>query len=96
MMRLEKYQGLGNDFLILLDDEGTRPVDEATARALCDRHLGVGAHGVIRATRADVATGAHAAMMPASRKKITWGMERRSGERVRSRERRKSKPIIRS
>ena len=62
MMRLEKYQGLGNDFLILLDDEGTRPVDEATARALCDRHLGVGADGVIRATRADVATGAHAAM----------------------------------
>ena len=62
MMRLEKYQGLGNDFLILLDDEGTQPVDEATARALCDRHLGLGADGVIRATRADPATGAQAAM----------------------------------
>ena len=62
MMRLEKYQGLGNDFLILLDDEGTQPVDEATARALCDRHRVVGADGVIRATRADPATGAQAAM----------------------------------
>jgi diaminopimelate epimerase len=62
MMRLEKYQGLGNDFLILLDDGGTRSVDEATARALCDRHLGVGADGVIRATRADTATGAQVTM----------------------------------
>ena len=62
MMRLEKYQGLGNDFLILLDDVGIQPVDEPTARALCDRHLGLGADGVIRATRADPATGAQAAM----------------------------------
>jgi diaminopimelate epimerase len=62
MMRLEKYQGLGNDFLILLDESGTQPVDEERARALCDRHLGVGADGVIRATKADRATGARVAM----------------------------------
>ena len=62
MMRLEKYQGLGNDFLILLDDPGSQPVDEATARALCDRHRGVGADGVIRATKADPATGAQVTM----------------------------------
>jgi diaminopimelate epimerase len=62
MMRLEKYQGLGNDFLIVLDDDATQPVDEATARALCDRHLGVGADGVIRATKADPTTGAQAVM----------------------------------
>ena len=62
MMRLEKYQGLGNDFLILLDDGDAQPVDEATARALCDRHLGVGADGVIRATKADRATGAQVTM----------------------------------
>ena len=62
MMRLEKYQGLGNDFLILLDDAGTQAIDEAAARALCDRHVGVGADGVIRATKADPATGAQVAM----------------------------------
>lgn len=62
MIRLEKYQGLGNDFLILLDDSGTQPIDEATARALCDRHLGVGADGVIRVTKADLATGAQLTM----------------------------------
>jgi diaminopimelate epimerase len=62
MMRLEKYQALGNDFLILLDEAGARPLDEETVRVLCDRHLGVGADGVIRATRAGSNRGADAAM----------------------------------
>ena len=50
-MRLEKYHGLGNDFLVLLDLEGRQPVDGAMARALCDRHTGVGADGLIRVTQ---------------------------------------------
>ena len=41
-MRFEKWQALGNDYLIVTD-----PVDEATVRALCDRHTGVGADGVL-------------------------------------------------
>ena len=49
-MKLEKYHGLGNDFLVLLDLDGLHPVDGATARALCDRHTGVGADGLIRVT----------------------------------------------
>jgi diaminopimelate epimerase len=49
-MKLEKYHGLGNDFLILLDLDGLHPVDGAAARALCDRHTGVGADGLIRVT----------------------------------------------
>ena len=47
-MKLEKYHGLGNDFLVLLDLDGLHLVDGATARALCDRHRGVGADGLIR------------------------------------------------
>jgi diaminopimelate epimerase len=62
MIRLEKYQALGNDFLLFLDARGDRPVDEATARALCDRHRGVGADGIIRVTRAAEGTGAQVAM----------------------------------
>ncbi|HEX2048030.1 MAG TPA: diaminopimelate epimerase [Acidimicrobiales bacterium] len=50
MMRLEKYHGLGNDFLVLLDLGDRCPVDAAAVRALCDRHRGVGADGVIRVT----------------------------------------------
>ena len=49
-MRLAKYHGLGNDFLVLIDREGRSAVDGATARALCDRHRGVGADGLVRAT----------------------------------------------
>jgi len=50
VIRLEKYHGLGNDFLVLLDLGAVRPVDAADARALCERHKGVGADGLIRAT----------------------------------------------
>ena len=49
-MRLHKYHGLGNDFLVLLDVEESRPVDAALAVAVCDRHRGVGADGLIRVT----------------------------------------------
>ena len=47
-MRLRKYHGLGNDFLILLDPDDLQPVDGLLARAVCDRHRGVGADGLIR------------------------------------------------
>ena len=52
-MRLTKHHGLGNDFLVLLDLEGTSPIDEDLAIAVCDRHRGVGADGLIRATGTD-------------------------------------------
>jgi diaminopimelate epimerase len=51
-MRLTKHHGLGNDFLVLLDLEGIRPVNADIARAVCDRHTGIGADGLIRVTRA--------------------------------------------
>lgn len=41
-MDFAKYQGLGNDFIIV-----TEPIDGAKARVMCDRHFGVGADGVI-------------------------------------------------
>ncbi len=50
MIRLEKYHGLGNDFLVLLDLGARRPVEPGEVRALCDRNRGVGADGVIRVT----------------------------------------------
>ena len=47
-MRLTKHHGLGNDFLVLLDLDGTTPIDADLARRLCDRRRGVGADGLIR------------------------------------------------
>ena len=49
-MNFRKYHGLGNDFLILLDADGTQPFDADLARAVCDRHRGIGADGLIRMT----------------------------------------------
>jgi diaminopimelate epimerase len=57
-VNLEKYQALGNDFLILLDNEQRHPLDEEFVRRVCDRRRGVGADGVIRATPAAPADGA--------------------------------------
>jgi diaminopimelate epimerase len=52
-MRLTKHHGFGNDFLVLLDGETSHPLDGDVSRALCDRRTGVGADGLIRATRLD-------------------------------------------
>ncbi|HZO35536.1 MAG TPA: diaminopimelate epimerase [Solirubrobacteraceae bacterium] len=41
-MRFEKWQALGNDYLIVAE-----PVSEDLVRRLCDRHFGVGADGVL-------------------------------------------------
>jgi diaminopimelate epimerase len=48
-MRFAKLHGLGNDF-VLLDLRGTagaRPPSPERALALCDRHLGIGADGIL-------------------------------------------------
>ncbi|WP_448909681.1 diaminopimelate epimerase [Holdemania massiliensis] len=49
-MILEKYQGCGNDFLIA-DGTRTPVMDCAQVAALCDRHRGFGADGLIIAHR---------------------------------------------
>src|SRR5262245_34162690 len=49
-MRLTKHHGLGNDFLVLLDHDGTSLVSPEVAAALCDRRTGIGADGFMRAT----------------------------------------------
>jgi len=51
-MRVFKLHGLGNDFLVLLDDGGRGPVAAEWVRALCERRTGVGADGFIRSERA--------------------------------------------
>lgn len=45
----EKLHGAGNDFLVLIDSEDAHRLAPELVRALCDRRIGVGADGVIRA-----------------------------------------------
>jgi diaminopimelate epimerase len=46
-----KYQGTGNDFVVLEDLDDERSLSSELVAALCDRRFGVGADGVIRVTR---------------------------------------------
>lgn len=46
-MRFEKWQALGNDYVIVEAAALPEPLDPALVRALCDRHEGIGADGVL-------------------------------------------------
>jgi diaminopimelate epimerase len=45
--RVSKLHGTGNDFLVTVTLDGSEPPDAEVARALCDRHRGIGADGLI-------------------------------------------------
>jgi diaminopimelate epimerase len=47
-LELTKHEGAGNDFLVLADSERRIGIDAEMVRAVCDRHRGVGADGLIR------------------------------------------------
>lgn len=49
-MRLTKHQGLGNDFLVLMDPTGVHTITPEVARAACDRRRGIGADGLLHVT----------------------------------------------
>ncbi len=38
-LELAKYEGLGNDFLVLVDLHGRHQLDDGLARLACERHL---------------------------------------------------------
>jgi diaminopimelate epimerase len=46
-MRFEKWQALGNDYLIVEAKQLSFPLTAAVVRRLCDRHAGPGADGVL-------------------------------------------------
>jgi diaminopimelate epimerase len=50
-LRFAKYHGTGNDFVLFEDLEDRLRLSPELIAAICDRHLGVGADGVIRVTR---------------------------------------------
>ena len=44
-----KGHGTGNDFVVLLDREAMMAVGELEVRFLCNRHIGIGGDGLLRA-----------------------------------------------
>jgi diaminopimelate epimerase len=50
-MKFVKGHGTGNDFVILADPDGSLELTPELVAALCDRHRGIGADGVLRVIR---------------------------------------------
>ncbi|WP_424447877.1 diaminopimelate epimerase [Microbacterium arborescens] len=71
-----KGHGTGNDFVILADPEGELDLSDAQVAALCDRHVGIGADGLLRVVRsAAIPEGADAARTGAE-----WFMDYRNAD----------------
>ncbi len=51
-LRFAKYEGCGNDFVMVIDLDDERSFDPDEVAAVCDRRFGVGADGLIRLVRA--------------------------------------------
>jgi diaminopimelate epimerase len=77
-LRLTKHHGAGNDFLVLLDPDDRRPLSAAEVRALCDRHRGVGADGVVR-----VVSGSGPAALSMDLRNADGGVAEMSGNGIR-------------
>ncbi len=46
-MKLAKWHGLGNDYLVVEESDLPAPLTTASIVLLCDRHLGVGSDGIL-------------------------------------------------
>jgi len=78
IIEFTKGQGTGNDFLIVRDDAGELNLDELQIRYLCDRNFGVGADGLLIATRSENHPEAQA--MLAEEPAAEWFMDYRNAD----------------
>lgn len=85
-VRFTKGHGTGNDFVLMADPPGALDLTPTTIARLCDRHLGIGADGLLRAVRidADIEATALAAAFetgaPGSTDPPAWFMDYRNAD----------------
>jgi diaminopimelate epimerase len=71
-----KGHGTGNDFVVISDPDGAIELSDAQVAALCDRHVGIGADGLLRVVRSRaIDEGADAAASGAE-----WFMDYRNSD----------------
>lgn len=73
-----KGHGTGNDFILVSDPGNMRDILPTQVASLCDRHLGIGADGLIRAIRSE--TLAEGRELLAGHPEAKWFMDYRNGD----------------
>ena len=77
-LHFTKGHGTGNDFVLFADPEGETELSAAQVAAICDRHFGVGADGVLRAVLSkNIAEGAASLAEDAA---AEWFMDYRNAD----------------
>ncbi|MGG5172184.1 diaminopimelate epimerase [Pseudarthrobacter sp. J1738] len=77
-LAFSKGHGTGNDFVLVSDPEGTTEISASAVAALCDRHIGIGADGLIRAVPSALI--AEGQQLLASNPAAQWFMDYRNGD----------------
>ena len=78
MVAFTKGHGTGNDFVIIADPDGALDLTADQVAALCDRHFGIGADGVLRAVRSAAIPDGAAAL--AENPAAEWFMDYRNAD----------------
>ena len=77
-LEFTKGHGTGNDFVLIADPDGALDLSASQVAAICDRHFGVGADGILRAVRtASIAEGADAILQNGA---TEWFMDYRNAD----------------
>ncbi|GEK85161.1 diaminopimelate epimerase [Microbacterium aerolatum] len=78
MVAFTKGHGTGNDFVIIADPDGDLDLSAEQVAALCDRHFGIGADGVLRVVRSSAIPEGAAAL--AEEPAAEWFMDYRNAD----------------
>ncbi|MFB7250451.1 diaminopimelate epimerase [Microbacterium sp. NPDC056234] len=78
MVAFTKGHGTGNDFVIIADPDGELELSAEQVAAICDRHFGIGADGVLRVVRSNAIAEGTASL--AEEPAAEWFMDYRNAD----------------
>lgn len=77
-IKFTKGQGTGNDFVLILDQDGSLDLSSTQVARICDRHFGIGADGLIRIVPSHLISEGKAAL--AEEASAYWFMDYRNAD----------------